>query len=294
MKVKYSYQAYKRAKKKKLINEYLFFLQLNSIHFPQNELIAGTYLKAIQDQIPQSKASVSLQMKALIKAGFLEVWKNDDGSIWKYVLKSYKKVHNLLGFRFKEKGWNRIERFKFDFVEVESMKKSHLKQQILRLEIIRNKKQQLFKAAELLFNKLNYHKNTITSTKSEKVKKRKESVISKLETISSHSNPVTKRDQESMTNKISCKKIASLLGYKSPMSSLNIIRGAEKSELVSVKRVKALIATGVSRVDFSVNPLYEGCYWLYGKVYKNECNIYSFPVNVINRSVDERLHLQLL
>ena len=290
MRVKYSYQAYKRARKKKLISEYLFFLQLHSIHFPQNELIAGQYIKQIQSQIPQSSASISHQMKALIKAGFVEVYKNEDNSVWKYVLKSYKKVHNILGFRFKEKGWNRIERFKFDFIEIESMKKKSFKEEIVRLELIRNKKQQIFKANELLFNKLNYHKSTIVSIKSKKIKERKEAVISKLETISSHSNLVAKQDRESMTNRISCKKIASMLGYRSPMSASNLIRGAEKSELINVKRERTLLASGVSKIDYSINPLYEGCYWMYGKVYKNECNVYSFKDNLNRENVVEGLH----
>lgn len=281
MQIKYLYNSFKVAREKKFINEYLFYLQLQSIKFPQNEMLKGSLIKTIQKHFNYSPASISSQLKKLVKVGFIEVYKHDNNKEWKYVIKSYRKVWNKLGFRFRKY----IDRYKFDFIDINE--KTELKAIIFTAELKRNKSKQEYvkfkKEKESLNNKIKYHENTLNKTKSKKIKERKEKALLHLKSIKT-SLAKTKKisDQDNkrpMENRISCKRASQILGFTSQMSAVNLYKKAETLNILQVNKSIIIIATGIPKIQFSVDPQFEGCYWKYGKVFKNECNIYSFPIN---------------
>lgn len=285
MQVKYLYGSFKKARVKKLSNEYLFYLQLKSIDFPQHEMTVGSLIKEIQKHLDCSASSISVQLKKLLKAGFVELYKHDSGKDWKYVLKSYRSVWNILGFRFR----TYIDRYKFEFAEVSD--KSSLKALIFTLELKRNKEHQEFKINEKLDNQIAYHEGTIDKVKSNKVREKKNKALLhlksvKLSLVESHFDRGAERPME---NRISCKRALKLLGYSSTKTISNLHKKAENKKYLSVIREKVLIAEGISRIEFSVNPKFDKCYWLFGKVYRNQCNVYKLNVNKIFSLQDKPL-----
>jgi predicted transcriptional regulator len=276
MKVKYLYHRFKKAREKNLLNEYLFYLQLRSIGFSQNEMYKGDLIKTIQTHLDLSPASISIQLKKLVKNGFVDLYKHDSNKEWKYVLKSYKKVWNLLGFRFKKY----IQRFKFEFIDLQSLRsKADLKALVFAFELKRNKEKQEFKVRENIESRLQYHQETLSKVKSSKVKEKKEAALEQLKSklkTSLDESLLGGGFERPMENKISCRRAAQLLGFKTNNVSVKLHKKAEDLNLLTVKKSKTLLATSVPRVLFSVNPEYKDCYWQFGKVFRNECNVYFF------------------
>lgn len=272
MQVKYLYNSFKNARVKKLTNEYLFYLQLQSIQFPQNEMYKGSLIKEIQKHFDYSSASISIQLKKLVKAGFVDLYKHDSNKEWKYVIKSYRSVWNKLGFRFD----TYIQRFKFEYVDVKD--KSELKAQIFTLELQRNKQKQEFKVINNLENKIQYHVSTIPTTKSEKIKEKKQKALLHLNSIKTSLEEANLGGcaKRPMENRISCKRASLLMGYLSSMTVVNLHKKAQTINLLGVKKQTTLIAENISKIEFSINPQFEGCYWKFGRVFRNECNIYTF------------------
>lgn len=286
MQVKYLYNSFKNARAKKLTNEYLFYLQLKSIQFPQDEMYKGSLTKEIQKHFNYSSASISIQLKKLVKAGFVDLYKHDSNKEWKYVIKSYRSVWNKLGFRFD----TYIQRFKFDFIDVKD--KSELKAQIFTLELQRNKQKQEFKVLNNLENKIQYHVSTIPTTKSEKVKEKKQKALLHLNSIKTSLEEANLGGcaKRPMENRISCKRASLLMGYSSSMTVVNLHKKAQTINLLGVKKQTTLIAENISRIEFSINPQFEGCYWKFGRVFRNECNIYTFD-NLIKPSSHQTIQM---
>jgi predicted transcriptional regulator len=272
MQVKYLYSSFKSARVKKLTNEYLFYLQLQSIQFPQNEMYKGSLIKEIQAHFNYSPASISIQLKKLVKAGFVDLYKHDSNKEWKYVIKSYRLVWNKLGFRFKQY----VERYKFDLIDVEN--KSELKAQIFTLELQRNKQKQEFKLKTNLENKIKYHQDTIDKTKSSKIREKKQKALLHLNSIKTSLEKVNlgRCAKRPMENRISCKRASLIMGFKSTMTIVNLHKKAQIMTLLSVKKQTTLVAESISKIEYSINPQFEGCYWKFGRVFRNECNIYQF------------------
>ena len=158
MQIKYLYSSFKNARKEKVSSEYLFYLQLQSIQFPQNEMYKGSLIKEIQKHFDYSPASISCQLKKLVKAGFVDLYKHDSNKEWKYIIKSYRHVWNKLGFRFREY----IDRYKFDFIDSMHLKdKASFKAMIFTLELKRNKNNQQFKEKEKVENKITQITNKV-------------------------------------------------------------------------------------------------------------------------------------
>lgn len=277
MQVKYLYNSFKKARVKKLSNEYLFYLQLKSIQFPQDEMYKGSLIKEIQKYFNYSPASISIQLRKLVKAGFVDLYKHDSNREWKYVIKSYRSVWNKLGFRFD----TYIQRFKFDFVDVKD--KSELKAQIFTLELQRNKIKQEYKINNNLENKIQYHVSTIPTTKSEKIKEKKQKALLHLNSIKTSLEEANLGGcaKRPMENRISCKRASLLMGYASIMTAVNLHKKAQTLNLLTVKKEITLVAESISKIEFSVNPQFERCYWKFGRVFRNECNIYLFNNQLI-------------
>lgn len=272
MQVKYLYNSFKSARVKKLTNEYLFYLQLQSIQFPQNEMYKGSLIKEIQKHFDYSPASISIQLRKLVKAGFVDLYKHDSNKEWKYVIKSYRSVWNKLGFRFK----TYVQRFKFDYVDVKD--KSELKAQIFTLELQRNKLKQEYKIKNNLENKIQYHVSTIPTTKSEKIKEKKQKALLQLNSIKTSLEEVNLGGcaKRPMENRISCKRASLLMGFTSSMTAVNLHKKAQTINLLSVKKQTTLVAENIKKIEFSINPQFEGCYWKFGRVFRVECNTYLF------------------
>lgn len=296
MKIKYLYSSFKQANKKGLLSEYLFYLQLKSIELPQGELLKGTVIKSIQQHYDYSGASISLQLKKLLQAGFIKVYKHSNNKEWKYVICSYRSVWNILGFRFSEY----VQRFKFDIVELDQAKtKKALKALIFSLELIRNKQKQNFKKESknkaLIERQIDYHQQTIDTVKSNKIKERKKAALILLKSKKECPEKMLlggKMDGP-IENKISCKRAAIVLGYKTAMVITNLHKKATEMQILSVNKSKSLIATGISKIEFSMNPLFNECYWMFGKVYKTNCNSY-FLHNIQNTSMVQDKPSQML
>lgn len=277
MKIKYLYNSFKNANKQKTLSSYLFYLQLKSI---SKEFIKGEVIKQIQEHFDYSPATISLQLKNCVKLGYITVYKHESNKEWKYCLASYRKVWNKLKFRF---NGQYIERFKFEFIEMPK-EKSALKALLFSLELKRNKEKQIYKSQrqvkpqlEKIERQLEYHNSTIDKIKSEKVKERKKAALVQLNIVKQSLNEVSlDGDERPIENKISCKKAATLMGYKTAMMSINLSKKATEMQLLIRKSTKTLVATGISRLEFSYNPIFEKCLWLYGKVFKQECSTFSF------------------
>lgn len=273
MQVKYLYSSFKNARKKKVLSEYIFYLQLKSLDLPQGELLKGKVIQTIQANFNYSTASISKKLKKLIQAGFIHVFKHSNNKEWKYVLKSYRYVWNKLGFKFRDY----IDRWKFDFIQVDKFDKETLRAHVFTLELARNKSKQLFKEKEVITRKIQYHQDTIEKVKSKKIKERKEKALSHLKsciTGSVDSQFHGRYREEPIVNKISCERASKLLGYVSKIMTVKIYKKSESLQLLSVLKSSGQIASGVSRIDFNNNPAFTNCFWSFGRVFKNEANSY--------------------
>ncbi len=291
MQVKYLYTSFKQARKKKLLSEYLFYLQLKSLNLPQGELFKGEVIKTISTQFNYSAASISIQLKKLVKAGFVDIYKHSNNKEWKYVIKSYRSVWNKLGFRFRDY----IDRWKFDFISVDRFDKETLRAYIFTLELSRNKQKQIFKVKEIIDRKIQYHQETINKTKSRKVKERKEKALLQLKSYFTGSEEVHLGGctKEPIVNKISCKRASKMLGYSSQIMTVKIHKKSQSLQLLSVIKSTSQIAQGISRVEFNNNPDFTNCFWSFGRVFKKEANSYLIN-NARKTSVGSTASLQTL
>lgn len=264
MKVKYLYKSFKKAKILKISSEYLFYLQLKSIGL--DSFNSGEVIKCINKHFNYSPASISSQLKKLVKCGFVSIYKHENSKRWKYVLSSYQKVWNILGFRIKENS----DSYRYENINNHLSLKKDLKSKIFAIEIERNSRDQFFQANRKLNKKIDYIEKTLSKNKSIKVISRKSQELIKLKDIKQCSV------KQPIGNIISCVKSSALMGYKTPSTAVNLGKNCESLSLLSIKRTRTLVDKKVSRIDFMYSERYVNCYWKFGNVYKNECNSYSF------------------
>lgn len=277
MKVKYLHKSYSKANQKKVLTSFLFYIQLKNLNLPQHEIECGTSIKLIQSELGYSAGSVSSQLNLLVKNGFAVRYYHLDGKAWKYVLVSILKAYNKLGFRFKD---NKIEQYRYTTIDSRGMSKSDLKTHLNHIELQFNIRNQNFKSDTLLNNKIEYHEKTLKTTKSEKVKERKKATILNLK--SEKDRKIAECSYGS--NRISYRTVAKNLGYKSHNTAVNLIKNGENTKLFSIKKSTTLIASNVSKIHFNIGYAgFDASHWMFGKVYKKECNVYTF--NAINTDI---------
>lgn len=281
MQVKYLFNSFKKAREKKLLSEYLFYLQLKSLNLPQGELFKGEIIKTIQSKINISPELISLRLKRLSKKGFVTIYKHANNKEWKIVINSYRTAWNKLGFRFKDKDY--IERYRFDLLSIDKLGKDDIRAYIFALELAENKRKQNYKADEQVKRKINYHEQTLSKVKSVEVRGRKEKALLQLKSYITSSEEVHLGGctKEPIVNKISCKKASRILGYSSQIMTVKIHKKSQSLQLLRVEKTTSLVAKGISKIMFNNNPDYDKCFWFFGKVFKREANSYFINKEIL-------------
>lgn len=273
MKSKYLYSSFKNARKLGISNEYLFFLKLKSLELTQ--IKKGSYIKDLSFRLNLSPGTISNNIKACLRAGFIRDWDSC------FVLVSYKKCWNILGFR----PGDYVDRFKWDYLNVGLITNSSIKANIFSLEIAFNKHKQNFKEEDKILTKIKYHESTINNVKFKKVRERKKTALLQLKKLFETPNDVVDRSafeegsmcmtEGAIQNKISCKRAAAVLGYNSAKTAVNIYKKAQSENLLTVKKENNFIKR-CSVSQYLLN--YRGdntVFYKAGVVRKKICNVYS-------------------
>lgn len=222
-----------------------------------------------------SKCRVSRYVKIWVKLGLIKRLDNGD-----YRLTSYIKIWRKFGFNPKiNKETKRVEPYR---VASLSLNQSHynlnnFETLLYGIDIYKSQKNQLYRQINICTRKIQYY-NTKVSGKNNWRKLTNKNVEVIQETLKTLARLQLAYNSTSCSGEafiISCKRIATKFGKKTPMSGLKIEKRIKEQSLFSINKTKPiLIAAGVKRDEFFYSSQFNkpGYFWLYGKVFNQLCN----------------------
>lgn len=259
--IKYYYGSFQSAKKKGILTEYLFWLQLKRIN-SHGRIMNREKLNHVSKLTDYSNASISNLIKRTIAIGFIQVL-SDDSGVYAYQLSSYKFVMSRLKIR---NIWN-----DYKFIRISQHIQDHKKFKCLiqSLEIQNNFKLQDFREKERLEKRLNYYKGS-------KSKKRDIKIAEITNKLNEADNDL---QLHRVSLKLSCKGIASNLGYKTGSFGNKLQTRIKEYQFGNIINNGVKFIKEMKLSDFRFDAIKTKSFWVFGKVFTYNCNNIQFMLS---------------
>lgn len=259
--IKYYYGSFQKAKKQGVLTEYLFWLQLKRAN-SHGRIMNREKLIHVSKLTDYSNASISNLIKRTIAVGFIQVL-SDDSGVYAYQLSSYKFVMTRLKIR------NIWADYKFIRISQHVTDHKKFKCLIQSLEIHNDFKLQDFREKERLQKRLNYYKGS-------KSKKRDKKIAEITNKLYEAGNDL---QLHRASLKLSCKSIASKLGYKTASFGNKLQSRIQLFDFGEVINNGASFIKEMKLSEFRFDPIKTKSFWVFGKVFTYNCNNIHFMLS---------------